>query len=253
VRLFGLLACSGFAQLARSAQLAKSAQFARSAQLARSAQCARSVQSSRTVQSPSLVQSARPVQCTSSVQCSGPVHKRFGVRAALLGLTLCSVVCLLAESISIAQQAQVRSAIYANVASSIEIEAPVEIQWADLAIGINESPVQRINVKSNQPYSLKMRSVTRTHLAEYDLVSQEFISGGKSLSETLMWRLADPASETRAISRTDVVIRAANPPTRDSGENFDICFVQEVGYGDERLPDGKAYRIDVIFTAVQDV
>lgn len=179
--------------------------------------------------------------------------RSFLARVMLLGLVLCSVVSVLAGSISTAQEAQVRSAIYANVASSIEIEAPVEIQWADLAIGVNVSPVQRINVKSNRPYSLKMRSVTRTHLAEYDLVSQQFVSGGKSLSETLTWKLADPSSEAREISRSDEVIRAANPPTSDSGEDFDICFVQEVGYGDERLPEGRAYRIDVIFTAVQDV
>lgn len=174
------------------------------------------------------------------------------LRAALLGLTLCSVAAL-TRSISAAEEAQARSAIYANVAGSIEIQAPLEIQWADLAIGVNVSPVQRISVKSNRPYSLKMRSVTRTHLAEYDLVSQEFVSGGRTLYESLMWRQADSASEARKVSRSDEVIQAASPPTSDSGQHFDICFVQEVGYGDERLPEGKAYRIDVVFTAVQDV
>lgn len=213
----------------------------------------RSVQFARSTESTGLAQSTRSAQPARSFKPARSVKKWFRARGALLALTLCLVVPVLVKSISAAQEAQVRSAIYANVASSIEVEAPVEIHWADLAIGTNVSPAQRINVKSNLPYSLKMRSVTRTHLAEYDLVNQEFVSGGRSLSETLMWRLADPASENIEISRTDAVIRAANPPTSDSGEHFDICFVQEVGYGDERLPDGKAYRIDVIFTAVQDV
>lgn len=174
------------------------------------------------------------------------------LKVVLLGLALFSVAAL-PKSIGAAEEAQARSAIYANVASSIEIQAPLELQWADLAIGVNVSPVQRINVKSNRPYSLKMRSVTRTHLAEYDLVSQEFISGGRSLSESLMWQQADSGSEARKVSRSDEVVQAANPATSDSGRHFDICFVQEVGYGDERLPEGRAYRIDVIFTAVQDV
>ena len=46
-----------------------------------------------------------------------------------------------AEPVSLAEQAQARTAIYANVSSSIEIEAPSEIQWNDLCLVLNVSPL----------------------------------------------------------------------------------------------------------------
>ncbi|NLH14210.1 MAG: hypothetical protein GX476_07155 [Firmicutes bacterium] len=95
--------------------------------------------------------------------------------------------------------------------------------------------------------------MTRTHLAEYDMDSQQWVTGGRSLSETLKWRLSDDESQPLSVSRSDVDIAASNPATTSSGQAFDICFVQEIVFADEQLEDGKVYRIDVIFTAVQDV
>lgn len=172
---------------------------------------------------------------------------------AVMGLGLCLAAAVLVRSVSDAGEVQARAAIYANVSSSIEIEAPSEIHWSELYLGTNVSPPQQIRVRSNKPFTIKMRSVSRTHMGEYDLEGEQWITGGKSLSETLMWKWADEESEPTKISRSDTDIVVAHPPTSDSGSLFDICFVQEIVYSDEHLPEGKAYRIDVIFTAVQDV
>mgnify|MGYP000991010904 CR=1 FL=1 len=174
-------------------------------------------------------------------------------RPILLGLAFCAIGLALVGATSVAGQAQARTAIFANVSSSIEIEVPSEIQWGDLCLGTNVSVPQQVRVRSNKPFTLKIRSVTRTHMAEFDLTTQEWVTGGRSLSESLRWKLLDGESEPVQLSRTDMDIMAACPPTSDSGRTFDICFVQEVSFGDERLEEGKVYRIDVIFTAIQDV
>ncbi|HQD17717.1 MAG TPA: hypothetical protein PK128_03405 [Bacillota bacterium] len=189
------------------------------------------------------------MQAIQFLTSTGPAWRR----CALVGIMLAFFLGAVAEPVSLAEQAQARTAIYANVSSSIEIEAPSEIQWNDLCLGTNVSPPQRIRVRSNKPFTLKMRSVTRTHLAEYDLDSQQWVTGGRSLSETLKWRFSDDESQPLSVSRSDVDIAAANPATTSSGQAFDICFVQEIVFADEQLEDGKVYRIDVIFTAVQDV
>lgn len=174
-------------------------------------------------------------------------------RFAVQGLVLVVLLGALAEPVSFAEQAQARTSIYANVSSTIEIEAPTEIEWNDLRLGTNVSPPQRIKVRSNKPFTLKMRSVTRTHLSEFDLDTQQWITGGRSLSETLQWRFSDDESAPVNVSRSDTDIAVANPATTGSGQAFDICFVQEVVFSDPHLEEGKVYRIDVIFTAVQDV
>lgn len=174
-------------------------------------------------------------------------------KAAMFGLGVFMAALVFIRPVSDAGEVQARAAIYANVSSSIEVEAPSEIHWNDLYLGINVSPPQQIRVRSNKQFTIKMRSVTRTHMAEYDLEEKQWITGGKSLSETLMWQWADEESEPTKVSRSDTDIVVAHPPTSDSGTVFKICFVQEIVYSDEHLPEGKAYRIDVVFTAVQDV
>ena len=178
---------------------------------------------------------------------------RYRLPPPLAGLLLISLVLLNTAAAGTGIESTAREAIYANVADALEIEAPVEYFWTDLVIGANVSEPQLIHIKSNRSYSVKLRSVTRMRMGEYDMAEGRFVSGGRALSENLQWLLDGSEAEPLTVSRTDQTVLSGMDRTGDSGSNVGIRFVQHIGYGDERLPEGRMYRIDVIYTVVQDV
>lgn len=148
-------------------------------------------------------------------------------------------------------EGQVVQSITANVADAIEITGPVDFDWSDLKVGANTSPPQTVRVRSTAPYGIKIHSVTRTKMAEFDLGAGDFVSGGRSLGEALQW--VGPSGQATPISRSDAVVASGLAPTTDTPAVSQITFVQVVSYADRRLPAGKVYRIQVVYSAAQEV
>lgn len=168
----------------------------------------------------------------------------------MLGLVL---LCLAGVDVVLALEGSSRQALYANVVYAVEIAVSPVYEWKELKVGANESDPQIVTVRSNAPYSLKLRSVTRTRMAEYDLSQEEFVKEGRSLVEGLQWRLDGEEGMPQKISRSDLVVLTGQEPTGNQGRSHRITFVQEVGYSDERLPEGRLYRIDVVYSVSQEI
>lgn len=173
----------------------------------------------------------------------------FTIPMMLRRLALVSMGVLVISVVVYAAESKVTQEITANIMDAIEITGPGPYSWNDLVVGTNTSAPQTITVRSTASYDIKIHSVTRTKMAEYDIATTTYITGGQTLQTALQWKTENGTPVP--ISRTDVPVASALPATSDSGAGTAVAFVQQVGYGDRRLPSGKTYRIEVVYTATQ--
>jgi len=179
---------------------------------------------------------------------TGGSSRRFRTRPVVV-LAICIAALLSPDVIADTQVGH--QEIVAQVAHAIELTVPAAYDWGVLSIGENESSLQDIIVRSTAPYDLFIRA-DRTRLAEYDLASGHYVSGGRELKDSLQWKEA--SMETYFyVDTIDLPVISGGSPTGSDGTVISLLFRQIVDYGDQALPDGLVYRIVLTYTAMNTV
>jgi hypothetical protein len=134
----------------------------------------------------------------------------------------------------------------ANVAATLEMTAPSDLDLGALDIGQNESSAQTILVKSNVSYGVQIKG-DRSNMTEFD--GSSFSAG--ALSEAFEWKEASGSYADISVSNASIVSSAS--PTPHAGTSTSVQYRQEALFDDEPVSGGNVYRVVLTFTATQGI
>ncbi len=135
----------------------------------------------------------------------------------------------------------------ANVAATLELSVPVDLDLGDLAIGQNESSDQAILVKSNVSYGIQLKG-DRANMQDYS----SGVYGTITLATAFQWKESLSGAYTD-ISTVNAAIDSGVAPTPHAGTTTNVKYRQEAKFDDEPAAVGNEYHIIMTFTATQGI
>jgi hypothetical protein len=132
------------------------------------------------------------------------------------------------------------------IGQGLSVRFPGDLDLGVLAIGDNASGLQVLSVESDVGYSVYVRA-DRERLGQWDSRYAAYVAGIEMVEPLILVS----ESGAFALGMGDVLI--ADRPGPSPSPDVSFWFLQRVGFDDRPAPGGRAYRILLTYTVVQDV